>query len=592
MAAKGTIYGINGPIVYIAGDSGFQMNEMVYVGEANLVGEVIGLTSERTTIEVYEETTGLKPGEPVTGTGAPVSVTLAPGIITNIFDGIERPLAAIKKSSGYYIDRGVHVTSLDTEKKWQAHMTVKRGDHVYGGTIIAEVPETRAITHKVMIPPDLEGDVLSVVSDGEYTINDTLLTIMTKDGTEKAITMTQKWPIRIPRPIVKRYPASKPLITGQRILDTLFPLAKGGTAAIPGGFGTGKTMTQHQIAKWSDADIIIYIGCGERGNEMTQVLEEFAELVDPKSGNPLMDRTTLIANTSNMPVAAREASIYTGITLAEYYRDMGYHVAIMADSTSRWAEALREISGRLEEMPAEEGFPAYLPSRLAEFYERAGIVKVLGKEDKCGSVTAIGAVSPPGGDLSEPVAQATLRIVKVFWGLSASLAYKRHFPAIDWLISYSLYADKMKEWYDTAVGKDFFRYRTEVMKILQEEAALDEIVRLVGMDALSAKDRLTMETAKMIREDFLHQNAFHEVDTYTSLKKQLAMLKLICGFREKAGEAVAQYVELNDILNSPFKEKIGRAKYVPEENAEQLEKIYTEMLGEIKALCEGEREDV
>ena len=365
MAAKGTIYGINGPIVYIAGDSGFQMNEMVYVGKANLVGEVIGLTSERTTIEVYEETTGLKPGEPVTGTGAPVSVTLAPGIITNIFDGIERPLAAIKKSSGYYIDRGVHVTSLDTEKKWQTHMTVKRGDHVYGGTIIAEVPETRAITHKVMIPPDLEGDVLSVVSDGEYTINDTLLTIMTKDGTEKAITMTQKWPIRIPRPTVKRYPASKPLITGQRILDTLFPLAKGGTAAIPGGFGTGKTMTQHQIAKWSDADIIIYIGCGERGNEMTQVLEEFSELIDPKSGNPLMERTTLIANTSNMPVAAREASLYSGLTLAEYYRDMGYNVAIMADSTSRWAEALRELSGRLEEMPAEEGFPAYLASLRA-----------------------------------------------------------------------------------------------------------------------------------------------------------------------------------------------------------------------------------
>ena len=590
MAAKGTIYGINGPIVYIAGDSGFQMNEMVYVGEANLVGEVIGLTSERTTIEVYEETTGLKPGEPVTGTGAPVSVTLAPGIITNIFDGIERPLAAIKKSSGYYIDRGVHVTSLDTEKKWQTHMTVKRGDHVYGGTIIAEVPETRAITHKVMIPPDLEGDVLSVVSDGEYTINDTLLTIMTKDGTEKAITMTQKWPIRIPRPTVKRYPASKPLITGQRILDTLFPLAKGGTAAIPGGFGTGKTMTQHQIAKWSDADIIIYIGCGERGNEMTQVLEEFSELIDPKSGNPLMERTTLIANTSNMPVAAREASLYSGLTLAEYYRDMGYNVAIMADSTSRWAEALREMSGRLEEMPGEEGYPAYLGSRLAQFYERAGHVVSLGKEGREGALSVIGAVSPPGGDISEPVSQATLRIVKVFWGLDSALAYKRHFPAINWLTSYSLYVDNMANWFNEEVAADWMEDRQKMMTILQEEAELNEIVQMVGMDALSPTDRLKMEAARSIREDFLHQNSFHEIDTYTPLRKQYLMMKLVLAFYEKSVDALNKGADMNALIAMPVREKIGRYKYTTDADIESEYKNVEEELDKEVAAAFGKED--
>ena len=586
MAAKGTIYGINGPIVYLAGDFGFQMNEMVYVGEANLVGEVIGLTSERTTIEVYEETTGLKPGEPVTGTGAPVSVTLAPGIITNIFDGIERPLAAIKKSSGYYIDRGVHVTSLDTEKKWQTHMTVKRGDHVYGGTIIAEVPETRAITHKVMIPPDLEGDVLSVVSDGEYTINDTLITLMTKEGTEKAITMTQKWPIRIPRPTVKRYPASKPLITGQRILDTLFPLAKGGTAAIPGGFGTGKTMTQHQIAKWSDADIIIYIGCGERGNEMTQVLEEFSKLIDPKSGNPLMERTTLIANTSNMPVAAREASLYSGLTLAEYYRDMGYDVAIMADSTSRWAEALREMSGRLEEMPGEEGYPAYLGSRLAQFYERAGVVKCIGTDDRQGSLTAIGAVSPPGGDTSEPVSQATMRIVKVFWGLDSALAYKRHFPAINWLTSYSLYLDNISGWFTKNVADDWMSGRQEMMSLLQDEAQLNEIVQMVGMDALSAPDRLKMEAARSIREDFLHQNSFHEVDTYTSLKKQLLMMRLVLAYYDKSVEALGNGAGVQDLIKLPVREQIGRYKYTLEENLDaEYQKVLDTLDTQIADVC-------
>ena len=435
MAKTGEIYGINGPVVSILGDPGFQMNEMVYVGKENLVGEVIGLTSEKTTIQVYEETSGIKPGEVVTGTGAPVSVTLAPGILSSIFDGIERPLNEIAKTSGHYISRGVSVESLDPDKKWETHMTVKKGDRVFPGSIIAEVPETRAITHKVMVPPDVEGYILEVVPDGSYTIGQELVTVQLIDGTERKLTMTQKWPIRVPRPIAKRFPATKPLITGQRILATMFPLAKGGTAAIPGGFGTGKTMTQHQIAKWSDADVIIYIGCGERGNEMTQVLEEFTELIDPKSGNPLMDRTSLIANTSNMPVAAREASLYSGLTLAEYYRDMGYHVAIMADSTSRWAEALRELSGRLEEMPAEEGFPAYLASKLSAFYERAGMVQNLNQTE--GSVTIIGAVSPQGGDFSEPVTMNTKRFVRCFWGLDKSLAYARHFPAIHWLTSYS-----------------------------------------------------------------------------------------------------------------------------------------------------------
>ena len=586
MAAKGTIYGINGPIVYIAGDSGFQMNEMVYVGEANLVGEVIGLTSERTTIEVYEETTGLKPGEPVTGTGAPVSVTLAPGIITNIFDGIERPLAAIKKSSGYYIDRGVHVTSLDTEKKWQTHMTVKRGDHVYGGTIIAEVPETRAITHKVMIPPDLEGDVLSVVSDGEYTINDTLLTIMAKDGTEKTITMTQKWPIRIPRPTVKRYPASKPLITGQRILDTLFPLAKGGTAAIPGGFGTGKTMTQHQIAKWSDADIIIYIGCGERGNEMTQVLEEFSELIDPKSGNPLMERTTLIANTSNMPVAAREASLYSGLTLAEYYRDMGYNVAIMADSTSRWAEALREISGRLEEMPADEGYPAYLPSRLAEFYERAGYVKTLNGAE--GSVSVIGAVSPQGNDFSEPVTQNTKRFTRCFWALDKSLAYARHYPAINWNDSYSEYLGDLGSWYYDNVGHDFMSCRERVANLLLQENNLMQIVKLIGSDVLPDDQKLTIEIARVIRVGFLQQNAFHAVDTYVPLEKQLKMMETILYLYDKCAALVAKQVPVSRLLATGLFDELVKMKYeVPNDDFSKLDAMQKDIDAKLAAVAQG-----
>ena len=586
MAAKGTIYGINGPIVYIAGDSGFQMNEMVYVGEANLVGEVIGLTSERTTIEVYEETTGLKPGEPVTGTGAPVSVTLAPGIITNIFDGIERPLAAIKKSSGYYIDRGVHVTSLDTEKKWQTHMTVKRGDHVYGGTIIAEVPETRAITHKVMIPPDLEGDVLSVVSDGEYTINDTLLTIMTKDGTEKAITMTQKWPIRIPRPTVKRYPASKPLITGQRILDTLFPLAKGGTAAIPGPFGSGKTVMQHALAKWADVDLVVYIGCGERGNEMTQALQEFSELVDPRTGKSLMDRTVLIANTSNMPVAAREASIYTGITLAEYYRDMGYHAAMMADSTSRWAEALREISGRLEEMPADEGYPAYLPSRLAEFYERAGYVKTLNGAE--GSVSVIGAVSPQGNDFSEPVTQNTKRFTRCFWALDKSLAYARHYPAINWNDSYSEYLGDLGGWYYDNVGHDFMSCRERIANLLLQENNLMQIVKLIGSDVLPDDQKLTIEIARVIRVGFLQQNAFHAVDTYVPLEKQLKMMETILYLYDKCAALVAKQVPVSRLLATGLFDELVQMKYtVPNDDFAKLDELQKAIDTKLAAVAQG-----
>ena len=527
MAAKGTIYGINGPIVYIAGDSGFQMNEMVYVGEANLVGEVIGLTSERTTIEVYEETTGLKPGEPVTGTGAPVSVTLAPGIITNIFDGIERPLAAIKKSSGYYIDRGVHVTSLDTEKKWQTHMTVKRGDHVYGGTIIAEVPETRAITHKVMIPPDLEGDVLSVVSDGEYTINDTLLTIMTKDGTEKAITMTQKWPIRIPRPTVKRYPASKPLITGQRILDTLFPLAKGGTAAIPGGFGTGKTMTQHQIAKWSDADIIIYIGCGERGNEMTQVLEEFGELIDPKTGNPLMDRTTLIANTSNMPVAAREASVYTAMTMAEFYRAMGLKVLLMADSTSRWAQALREMSNRMEELPGPDAFPMDISAIISNFYGRAGFVHLY--NGATGSITFIGTVSPAGGNLKEPVTENTKKVARCFYALEQERADRKRYPAVNPIDSYSKYLEypEFEDYITERINNQWTGKVNELKTRLLRGKEIAEQINILGDDGVPVEYHVIFWKSELIDFVILQQDAFDEVDSVTPMERQEDIVNMV-----------------------------------------------------------------
>ena len=570
MTAQGNIYGINGPIIYLKGDSGFQMNEMVYVGTGRLVGEVIGLTSERTTIEVYEETTGLKPGEPVTGTGAPVSATLAPGILTSIFDGIERPLNAIQKESGCYIDRGIHADSLDTKNKWHAHMTVKKGDRLYPGAVIAEVPETRAITHKVMVPPDMEGFVLSVAEDGDYTIEEPLVTIQKKDGSEAVLSMTQKWPIRVPRPVSRRYPASRPLITGQRIVDTLFPLAKGGTAAIPGGFGTGKTMMQHQIAKWSDADIIIYIGCGERGNEMTQVLEEFSQLDDPRTGNPLMERTTLIANTSNMPVAAREASLYSGLTLAEYYRDMGYHVAIMADSTSRWAEALRELSGRLEEMPAEEGFPAYLASRLSQFYERAGMVQNLNGSE--GSVSIIGAVSPQGGDFSEPVTQNTKRFVRCFWGLDKNLAYARHFPAIQWLTSYSEYLTDLSGWYETNVDKSFVEYRNRLVMLLNQESSLMEIVKLIGSDVLPDDQKLVLEIARVIRLGFLQQNAFHKDDTCVPLKKQFKMMEIILYLYEKCRALISMGMPVSVLKEEKIFERVISIRYdVPNDRPDMFD---------------------
>lgn len=570
MAKTGVIYGINGPVVSLLGDSGFQMNEMVHVGQEKLVGEVIGLNSEKTTIQVYEETSGIKPGEIVTGTGAPVSVTLAPGILSNIFDGIERPLSEIAKGSGYYISRGISVNSLDTDKKWDTHMVVKEGDRIMPGTIIAEVPETRAITHKVMAPPDAEGYVLTVVPDGRYTIEEPLLTLQLMDGTERILTMTQKWPIRVARPSARRFPAVKPLITGQRILDTMFPLAKGGTAAIPGGFGTGKTMTQHQVAKWSDADVIIYIGCGERGNEMTQVLEEFSELIDPKTGNPLMDRTTLIANTSNMPVAAREASLYSGLTLAEYYRDMGYHVAIMADSTSRWAEALRELSGRLEEMPAEEGFPAYLASRLSAFYERAGMMQNLNGTE--GSVTIIGAVSPQGGDFSEPVTMNTKRFVRCFWGLDKSLAYARHFPAIHWLTSYSEYINDLSSWYMDNVDKRFVDDRNRLMALLVQESSLMEIVKLIGADVLPDDQKLVLEIARVIRLGFLQQNAFHKEDTSVPLIKQFKMMEIILYLNKKCRALISMGMPVSVLKEENIFDKIISIKYdVPNERLDMFD---------------------
>ena len=570
MSKTGVICGINGPIVHVKGDAGFTMNEMVYVGHENLVGEVIGLKAGDTIIQVYEETAGIRPGELVTGTGAPVSVTLAPGILTNIFDGIERPLSEIAKSGGAYISCGVNVSALDNEKKWKTHITVKKGDRVYGGTILAEVPETPAILHKVMVPPDKEGYVLDVVEDGEYTINDPLVTIQHLDGTEEKLTMTQKWPIRVARPTAKRFPATQPLVTGQRILDTLFPLAKGGTAAIPGGFGTGKTMTQHQIAKWSDANIIIYIGCGERGNEMTQVLEEFSELIDPKTGNPLMDRTTLIANTSNMPVAAREASLYSGLTLAEYYRDMGYHVAIMADSTSRWAEALRELSGRLEEMPAEEGFPAYLASKLSAFYERAGMMQNLNGTE--GSVTIIGAVSPQGGDFSEPVTQNTKRFVRCFWGLDKSLAYARHFPAISWLTSYSEYLNDLGPWYTEHVDKKFVDYRNQIVYLLSQESSLMEIVKLIGGDVLPDDQKLILEIAKVIRVGFLQQNAFHKDDTCVPMEKQFKMMEIILYLYRKSRSLISMGMPMSVLKEDPIFDQVIAIKYdVPNDNLAMLD---------------------
>ena len=570
MSRTGTIYGINGPVIYLKGNTGFKMSEMVYVGEERLVGEVISLDKDRTTIQVYEETSGLRPGEIVEATGEAVSVTLAPGILDNIFDGIERPLERIADSGSAFITRGISVDFLNLNKLWDTHMTVSAGDILHGGDIIAEVPETRAIVHKCMVPPDIAGQVISVVQDGKYTIKDTLVSLKMEDGTIKELSMMQRWPIRDPRPVHNRIPACEPLITGQRILDTMFPIAKGGTAAIPGGFGTGKTMTQHQIAKWANADIIIYIGCGERGNEMTQVLEEFSELTDPRTGNPLMDRTTLIANTSNMPVAAREASIYTGLTLAEYYRDMGYDVAIMADSTSRWAEALRELSGRLEEMPAEEGFPAYLASRLSAFYERAGMMHNLNGTD--GSVSIIGAVSPQGGDFSEPVTQNTKRFVRCFWGLDKSLAYARHFPAIHWLTSYSEYLIDLSGWYNENVSPRFVDYRNRLMALLNQESSLMEIVKLIGSDVLPDDQKLVLEIARVIRLGFLQQNAFHKDDTCVSMEKQFKMMDIILYLYQKCRELVAKGMPMSVLKQDRIFEKVIAIKYdVPNDNLQMLD---------------------
>ena len=573
----GSIYGINGPVVYMKGRTDFKMSEMVHVGEQKLVGEVIALDKDRTTVQVYEETSGLRTGETIEGTGAPVSVTLAPGILNNIFDGIERPLERIADVGGAFITRGVSVNALDTEREWTTHLTVSVGEEVHGGTIIAEVPETRSIVHKCMVPPDIiAATVVSVVPDGEYTISDVLVEVETHDGRKRKLTMTQEWPIRVARPVHHRYSASVPLVTGQRILDTMFPIAKGGTAAIPGGFGTGKTMTQHQIAKWSDADIIVYIGCGERGNEMTQVLEEFGELQDPKTGNPLMDRTTLIANTSNMPVAAREASIYTGLTLAEYYRDMGYDVAIMADSTSRWAEALRELSGRLEEMPAEEGFPAYLASRLSAFYERAGMMQTL--NGGVGSVSIIGAVSPQGGDFSEPVTQNTKRFVRCFWGLDKSLAYARHFPAIHWLTSYSEYMMDLSGWYAEHVSPNFVAYRGRMMALLSQENSLMEIVKLIGADVLPDDQKLILEIARVIRLGFLQQNAFHKDDTCVSLEKQFKMMDVILYLYKRSRDLVAMGHPMSILKAEGIYEKVIAIKYdVPNDRLELLDQYKTDI---------------
>lgn len=568
--SENVIFGINGPVVTIKGETDLSMMEMVYVGKEKLIGEVIGLDKKMTTIQVYEETTGLKPGEPVYSTGLPMSVTLGPGIIGNIFDGIERPLPAIEKKFGAFIGKGAQFSPLDTEKKYKVTLKVKVGDTLSGGDIYAECPETPVITHKIMLSPLLSGTVTEVMPDGEYTVNDTVAKINDKKGNETELTLLQKWPIRNPRPIKKRLPATKPLVTGQRVIDTVFPVAKGGAAAIPGGFGTGKTMTQHQLAKWCDADIIIYVGCGERGNEMTQVLTEFSDITDPKTGRPLLDRTMLIANTSNMPVAAREASIYTGITIAEYYRDMGYDTALMADSTSRWAEALREISGRLEEMPADEGFPAYLPSRLSEFYERSGYTENLNGTE--GSITLIGAVSPQGSDFSEPVTQNTKRFTRCFWALDKSLAYARHYPAINWNLSYSEYTGDLANWYRDNVSPDFMKYREELCSLLLEENSLMEIVKLIGADVLPDDQKLVIEIARVIRVGFLQQNAFHADDTFVPLEKQFKMMHVILHLYHRAKEVVARQIPLSKITATGLFDKFTKMKYdVPNSNIEMLD---------------------
>lgn len=583
MTTNDVIYGINGPVVTVRNTRSFSMMEMVYVGDSRLVGEIIGINDKLTTIQVYEETTGLKPGDPVYGTGAPMNVLLGPGIIDNIFDGIERPLKAIEETSGSFISRGASVSALNLDKEWDVTIKVKAGDELEEGMIYATCPETAIIEHRFIVPAGINGKVTNVKPNGKYKLMDTIVTIKDSNDKEHKLTLCQKWPIRTARPCKNRLPATVPLITGQRVIDTMFPVSKGGTAAIPGGFGTGKTMTQHQLAKWCDADIIVYVGCGERGNEMSQVLDEFSELIDPKSGRPMTDRTVLIANTSNMPVAAREASIYTGLTLAEYYRDMGYHVAIMADSTSRWAEALREISGRLEEMPAEEGFPAYLPSRLSEFYERAGRVDALcGAE---GSVTIIGAVSPQGSDFSEPVTQNTKRFTRCFWALDKSLAYARHYPAINWMNSYSEYFTDLDPWFRENLGEDFIKYRNKITTILHEESSLMEIVKLIGSDVLPDDQKLVIVTAKAIRVGFLQQNAFHADDTFVPLEKQKLMMKAILHLYNKAKTIIAAAIPISSIMELGLFEKLAKMKYdIPNNKPEMFDDLISEIDTELAAL--------
>ena len=580
MSSTGTIKKVAGPLVIASGMRDANMSDVVRVSERRLIGEIIEMHGDEASIQVYEETSGLGPGEPVESTGAPMSVELGPGLITSIYDGIQRPLDDIMKISGNNLQRGVEVASLKRDKKWAFVPVAKVGDEVEAGDVLGTVQETQVVEQKIMVPYGVSGKVKEIKS-GEFTVEEVVAVVTTKDG-DKELTMMQRWPVRKGRPYVKKLPLDAPLVTGQRVVDMFFPIAKGGVAAVPGPFGSGKTVIQHQLAKWAEADIVVYIGCGERGNEMTDVLNEFPELKDPKTGRSLMERTVLIANTSDMPFAAREASIYTGITIAEYFRDMGYSVALMADSTSRWAEALREMSGRLEEMPGEEGYPAYLGSRLAEFYERAGRVISLGKDAREGALSVIGAVSPPGGDTSEPVSQATLRIVKVFWGLDAALAYKRHFPAINWLTSYSLYLDNMHDWFNGTVSEDWMEGRQKMMSLLTEEAALEEIVQMVGMDALSPGYRLKMEAARSIREDFLHQNSFHEVDTYTPLRKQYLMMKLVLAFYEQATEALSKGASMKVLLGMDVRERIGRYKYTTADNIEaEYEKIMNELSAEI-----------
>lgn len=583
---EGKVIKVSGPLVIAEGLDDAKMFDVVRVSDKGLIGEIIEMRGSRASIQVYEETSGLGPGDPVYSTGVPLSVELGPGLIGSIFDGIQRPLDAIQEMVGATIKRGVHVNPIDHEKKWKFEPIVKVGDKVVSGDIIGKVKETTVVEHRIMVPCGIEGEIVEI-QNGEYTVEDVVAKVKTAKGIVD-LCMLQKWPVRKIRPYKEKLSPEEPMITGQRVIDTFFPVTKGGTACIPGPFGSGKTVVQHQLAKWADAEIVVYIGCGERGNEMTDVLMEFPELKDPKTGEPLMKRTVLIANTSNMPVAAREASIYTGITIAEYFRDMGYSVALMADSTSRWAEALREMSGRLEEMPGEEGYPAYLASRLAEFYERAGYVRCLGSQEREGAVTAVGAVSPPGGDLSEPVTQATLRVVKVFWALDATLAFARHFPAINWLTSYSLYLDKTNEWANEHIASDWRELRSTAIRLLQDEANLEEIVRLVGIDALSVYDRLTLEITKSIREDFLHQNAFDEIDTYTSIKKQYRMLRAIILLYEEAKKAIDSGASFRSVTEVKVREKISRMKYISENNLSEFDNIENEIKEQMASLIKGE----